>query len=1133
MLTVEPINVYASLIERVADFYGQPLIASLPDVTPDGDHAAAFEVLLEQVQQSSVVVFAAIRPGDLDAFFHLRLAEILKDRPPLRSVSVVELSSEAGALLAAGFADRFRSAWPFERCVFVTDGGDASALTRLLGLPVATSDSEPEILRTEARSGQKIALQLQAPWRRCGSTTAFENQIEDLVKAGLLTIRLFTSGQARRGPTLDARLETVIRDNSTRAGAHINLLAVPDGPAAFTETDDPAVDWATWLGTTASCHIRDSAVIEAAKRADSVIANDIGTVGPALHLAPRARLLLDVHDDAVAASREWMLLAGKSETETAAAEAAATQVRARVLAIPDICTHASVTELARLAVYSQRSAIVVPRIYLPAAVPSVPPKFDILLAGDEHDFSIASLRWFLDEVWRPYLEPFAVRVVIAGRAGDRMVAAEYASPLLHFQGDIADPDRLRSSCRMTVVADRAGSGIAIKLLAALAAGHPLVTTPIGIRGLDHAVASLLPAFDDPGEFAADILELLRDPERLAERQSKVAQAHEALQRGRDYADLLRSVPLPSTHVIRRRLAEWASLTAAALPRDNTVHQFALDEPFSTTGSKWDHQVLIRGWHDAEPWGRWTDGAEASLQIELAAPIDEPLRLELDIVPTAVASPLTLSVDAEPFEAVQPGQGVIGWDLPPGLTAGKNRLIVTLRVAETVCAARTGTSPDDRIIGIGVSAVRLVSRQAHPCDPGRYIPIRSDAMPRNLLLAGWHPAEEWGCWSNGNTASFQLTFARPLRGSHRLELNLMPSPAGGTLTLSVNDRPLPPVSVSDGTNRWILPPEVTAGQTRLLIVLSVSVTFCPKAAGTAADDRILGVGLRGIKLLDYVPGTCAVGRPLALAPPMDLDGILLEGWHPSEGWGTWTNARGATLRLTLGEAMSGSFALEFEFAARAIETTVTVSVNGFELPGVHTSGGLAVWRLPASCTDGQRDLVVGLQVADTFRPADLGASRDDRDLGIGVRSVTLIRESAAICPIGPKVAVSSSLGESGMLVDGWHQLEPWGCWTTGTDATMIVQFGTLLEGTFVLQMDLVPPLLDRQVDLVVNGIALEPIDVVDGLNEWMLPRDSTDGQSVLTIGVHVEHPARPLDVKESSDDRLLGIGLRTFRIVPIS
>ncbi len=210
------------------------------------------------------------------------------------------------------------------------------------------------------------------------------------------------------------------------------------------------------------------------------------------------------------------------------------------------------------------------------------------------------------------------------------------------------------------------------------------------------------------------------------------------------------------------------------------------------------------------------------------------------------------------------------------------------------STRKASSPDDRILGIGVAAVRLVSRQPAWCEVGRYMPIRADALPRNVLLAGWHGAEDWGCWSNGRTASLQLNFADPLHGSLRLELNLMRRPTGGTLTVFVNDHPLPPVEMTDGTNRWILPQEVTNGRKRLLIDLSVSETFCPKAAGNGGDDRTLGVALRGLRVAPSFRQFARSAARCRWRSPVDLDNVLLDGWHTAESWGTWTKASEAAI-----------------------------------------------------------------------------------------------------------------------------------------------------------------------------------------------------------------------------------------------
>ncbi len=1130
-LISEPNFVSISLEQQVSSRFSAPLIATLPPVTPGGDHAAAFEALLRQVGRSETVLFPDIQPGDLDTFFRLRLAQILRDQPPLRALSVVVLTTDHGGNgLAGGFANRFRTAWPFERCVFVTEAGNPVPLSAQLGLPVHPSDAIPqEVLRTDARSGQKVALQLQMLQGGRDSSTVFENQIEDLVGSGWLTIRMFTDAGYRRGPTLDSRLEKIISESSAHAGAHINLIAVPDGPPAFIATNDPVPAWAGWLATTAACRIRDSAAIEAAKRAETVIANDLGTIGAAIHFAPRARLLLNLHADRAVTTRESMLRHERGETETEAAFAAAAQGQARLLAIPDICTYASAEDLRRLGPQSQRNAIVLPRIYLPPAPPPPsPPRFDLLLIGGEDVVDIASLHWFLDEVWRPHLQAAGVRVAIAGQEIDD---AYLASPSLHFLGPVDDLDTVRSCCRLTVIADRGGTGVSLRLLSALAAGHPLVTTSIGLRGLETPIAGMLPAHDDPADLAADILALVGDPEHLAQRQSLVRRTQDALRRGQDYAALLKTLPLPSAAVIRRRQAGWATAVAAAIPPDRTPWHFTLDSPFPMSGSPGDARVLLDGWHEPEPWGRWTDGAEASLRIELATPTGEPLRLELELTPSAVGASLAVSVDGWRFDPIQPVPGPNGWDLPAELTAGKTRLVVTLQASETVCPAPTGAAAG-RILGIGVGSVRLVSRQPALSEIGRPMPIRSNAVPRHVLLGGWHGVEDWGCWSNGREASFQLNFAKPLDGSLRLELDLTRPPAGGALTLSVNDRALPAVEVRDGINRWNLPPEATAGQTRLFIVLTVPRTFCPAENGTPKDDRTLGVGLRGINLVAFVPATAVVGKKLPLSLPADLGEALIEGWHKTETWGTWTETPRATMRLTFNEALSGGFALALEFASRLVDGSVSVAVNGHDLPPVPAEAGVSTWSLPAACTTGQRELVVTLSVSNTYCPADFPELQDDRTLGIGVRSVTLRRESAAICRIGAMVTLSSRLGDSGLLVEGWHNLEPWGCWTSGADALLVLPFEAPFEGDCVLQMNLAPPLLDPTVQLTVNGVELEAVGAVDGLNEFVLPRRCIDGHSTLSIALHVAQPARPVDVRDSMDDRQLGVGVRWFAVCPL-
>jgi hypothetical protein len=135
--------------------------------------------------------------------------------------------------------------------------------------------------------------------------------------------------------------------------------------------------------------------------------------------------------------------------------------------------------------------------------------------------------------------------------------------------------------------------------------------------------------------------------------------------------------------------------------DKRRYVFASGVWFPMSGSAWDQQVLLDGWHGAETWGRWSDGAEASLRITLADPAADELTLELDIAPS--------TVDDAGLGSLKPVPGSNTWDIPMGLIRGKSSFVVGLHVSETARPALSGGSSETRILGIGTARMRLVRR----------------------------------------------------------------------------------------------------------------------------------------------------------------------------------------------------------------------------------------------------------------------------------------------------------------------------------------------------------------------------------------------------------------------------------------
>nr|WP_307613396.1 glycosyltransferase [Pseudarthrobacter sp. W1I19] len=121
------------------------------------------------------------------------------------------------------------------------------------------------------------------------------------------------------------------------------------------------------------------------------------------------------------------------------------------------------------------------------------------------------LSWFLDEVLpkiRQQHPSVTVKVAGTGILPHVQAAADRAD--IHLLGFVADLAPLYAEATLVVVPLHLGAGVKFKVVEALLAGVPVVTTPVGAEGIGHA--DWYAAVDhEPGGFAAGVNRVLADP----------------------------------------------------------------------------------------------------------------------------------------------------------------------------------------------------------------------------------------------------------------------------------------------------------------------------------------------------------------------------------------------------------------------------------------------------------------------------------------------------------------------------------------------------------------------------------------------------------------------------------------------
>jgi glycosyltransferase involved in cell wall biosynthesis len=138
----------------------------------------------------------------------------------------------------------------------------------------------------------------------------------------------------------------------------------------------------------------------------------------------------------------------------------------------------------------------------------------LFLGAMNRPANIEAVRYFLRQVWPSVRKeiPEAELMVAGGGITEAFKEELGLNPRVTFAGYVERIEEVYKSAAIFVAPILEGGGIIVKILDAMAAGVPVVTTSYGNEGIRAKAGEEILVADDPGEFARSVTWLLREAE---------------------------------------------------------------------------------------------------------------------------------------------------------------------------------------------------------------------------------------------------------------------------------------------------------------------------------------------------------------------------------------------------------------------------------------------------------------------------------------------------------------------------------------------------------------------------------------------------------------------------------------------
>ncbi|MGO4682106.1 glycosyltransferase [Hyphomicrobium sp. 2TAF46] len=619
------------------------------------------------------------------------------------------------------------------------------------------------------------------------------------------------------------------------------------------------------------------------------------------------------------------------------------------------------------------------------------------------------------------------------------------------------------------------------------------------------------------------------------------------------------------------------------------------------GSPARPDVNLVGWFNREAWGVWSAKTPPVLVVSLRSPLTADALLLLHA--RALASyqmPVTcaVEVDGKHVATLQFDTATVrlcSVPIPKDLVRNKLKITISFHVSRLVpISSVVAKSADDRPVGIGLSKFALLDA-SHPfavmryaagpddvlnsVDVGDELDLRLPEVARRVLGPHVKTDSAWGARNPGADSKLKLEIHRGRSGDIDLDVRFR--------AVASSDMPVSAVIVAEGGEvvgrleaadsnlHWttIRIPEKLMVSARPLILDVLRMDMrSPNLLGVGSDEEEFTLGIFGIRLRS-IDGVAAepkarlypFGRTIELsdAVPTEASFILPSTWHLPEPQGRWTLGESGCFDLRLQDDVSPEAEIEIVAAVpgELIDATggpsLAVEINGSEIvrqTRTHANFEAIRARIPSEqLAEGSKSLRIQLSTDRTFVPARAGESKDDRVLGVLVRSLSVVPgrvcnsdiaaanyEIGDTLAFGRKVSVRFQRNAGPFLSsETWHDAEVKGRWTNGVRGSFLLRPEALSERDLVIEVmagigaGALVGEKRRELSLRINDVEIARqtrhngrVAVIGGV----IPRSLVEEASAWTIDIEIDRSFQPSEALGSTDQRALGVFVSQCRIL---